>query len=66
MDPKPPKKPGGKKYWWAGGIACALVVAALVAGWIYVSGYQVWTDGRDIKSPVSSANVRQVLWSKPE
>ena len=66
MDSKPPKKPGGKKYWWAGGIACALVVAALVAGWIYVSGYQVWTDGRDIVSPVSTANVRQVLWSTPE
>ncbi|MDP6546623.1 MAG: hypothetical protein QGH60_21810 [Phycisphaerae bacterium] len=66
MDPKPPKKSGGKKYWWAGGIACVLVIAALATGWIYVSGYQVWTDGRDIQSPVSSANVRQVLWSKPE
>ena len=66
MDPKPPKKPGGRKYWWAGGIVCLLVVAALAAGWIYVSGYQVWTDGRDIVSPVSTAKVRQVLWSKPE
>ena len=66
MDPETPRKPGGKKYWWAGGIVCLLVVAALLGGWIYVAGYQVWTDGRDIKSPVSTANVRQVLWSKPE
>ena len=66
MDPKAPQKPGGGKYWWAGGIACALVVAALAAGWIYVSGLQVWTDGRDIVSPASTANLRQVLWSKPE
>ncbi len=66
MDPKDPKKPGGKKYWWAGGIVCLLVVAVLLAGWIYVAGYQVWTDGRDIESPVSTANVRQVLWSTPE
>ena len=66
MDPKAPKKPGGKKYWWAGGIVCALLVVGLLVGWAYVAGRQVWTDGRDISSPVSTANVRQVLWSAPE
>ena len=66
MDQNTPRKSGGKKYWWAGGIVCLLAVAGLLAGWIYVSGYRVWTDGRDIVSPVSTANVRQVLWSTPE
>ncbi|MDP6636105.1 MAG: hypothetical protein QGG42_14490 [Phycisphaerae bacterium] len=66
MDQKAPKKPGGKKYWWAGGIVCAILVIGLLAGWIYVAGRRVWTDGRDIVAPVSTANVRQVLWSVPE
>jgi hypothetical protein len=66
MNARTPGKSGGKKYWWAGSIVCLLLVAGLLVGWIYVAGRRVWTDGRDIISPVSTANVRQVLWSVPK
>ena len=53
-------------WWWVGGIASVIVLALLVAGFVYVRGRGIWTDGMGMVASKSEAPVRDVLWLPPE
>ena len=53
--------------WWLAGAAAVLMLLLLAAGaWYWLAGEKVWTDDRAIRLSDSQANLRKVLWARPQ
>src|SRR5215207_6999409 len=63
------RSPGARRPLWKrvallGSLVAVMGVVAASGYWL--AGRRVWTDGRDLRMPAADANLREVLWTKPQ